>query len=64
MTHPLTDEWCEKVYPWSDAKHTRRAMRVTADWQLARVIEWLKDGGYATDLLLDLKAAMRPQKES
>ena len=71
--HPLTDELidglacCTQAFtqPLTDEKYDAIAesMRAAADWQLKQVVEWMKDGGYATDLLLDLKAAMRPQQQ-
>ena len=70
MAHPLTNEMCDAIstfdlHLWGDAGHgIRRDIRAGADWQLERVIEWLKDGGHTTDLLLDLKAAMRPQEDN
>ena len=70
MNHPLTDEIAENVAPmaqWAgdigDTVFRHCDMRAAADWQLKQVVEWMKDGGYATDLLLDLKAAMRPQED-
>jgi hypothetical protein len=58
----------------------KHQLRAAADWQLARVIEWLNDnlarGGYlypegyssyeidVDDVIEDLKEAMRPQEEN
>ena len=68
MTHPLTYEMMQKIHgdrpgyshPF-DEDDMRAAYDKGRDDQLGQVIKWLKDGGYETDLLLDLKAAMRPQ---
>ena len=70
--HPLTDEIILKLVKhvsettdWNNCDEYPSTLyaRAAADWQLKQVVEWMKDGGYATDLLLDLKAAMRPQQQ-
>ena len=66
MNHPLNDEMCELVATFTpltsiEKENMRAAYDKGRDDQLGQVIKWLKDGGYETDLLLDLKAAMRPQ---
>ena len=70
--HPLTDEICKSIavcYPYNnridieDCGHLTD-MRAAADWQLEQVVEWLKDElDYDPNLLLDLKEAMRPQRQ-
>ena len=73
MTHPLTDEMIlelvkhvSETTDWNNCDEYPSTLyaRAAADWQLKQVVEWMKDGGYATDLLLDLKAAMRPQEDN
>ena len=70
--HPLTDEiilelvkHVSETTDWNNCDEYPSTLyaRAAADWQLKQVVEWMKDGGYATDLLLDLKAAMRPQQQ-
>ena len=80
--HPLTDDLCCQL--WQDNKDnwlkfqepcpaTRRTMRAAADWQLEKVIDWLKtniedyvlEDYYSTYFLPeaffnDFKKAMRP----
>ncbi len=70
MTHPLTDEICDKI---QDSIHPcdPENMRAAADWQLEQVVSYLE---HYTDpiwydrltdefesLIHDLKKAMRPQ---
>ena len=71
--HPLTDEiilelvkHVSETTDWNNCDEYPSTLyaRAAADWQLKQVVEWMKDGGYATDLLLDLKAAMRPQEDN
>ena len=72
MTHPLTDEICDQI---QDSVHPcdPENMRTAADWQLEKVIDWLKtniedyvlEDYYSTYFLPeaffnDFKKAMRP----
>ena len=69
MNHPLTDEICDQIqdsiHPCDPAN-----MRSAADWQLERVIEWIKQGHlydleyhtHCLDMIADLRKAMRPQE--
>ena len=49
MTHPLTDEMCEKIYPYvksvfdSDDEHTGKAMRAAYDLGYAQALEDVQD---------------------
>ena len=72
MTHPLTDQMCEKIQLHIFNQTDADCMRSAADWQLEQVIEWLeyypiKDvldtGGYSA-LIKDFKEAMRPQEDN
>ena len=64
MTHPLTDEVCNSIAPWSvqsPCGHTN--MRAAADWQLEQVIKFMKEhekmfGG--SGMIFILEDAMRP----
>ena len=73
--HPLTDEICDQI---QDSVHPcdPENMRTAADWQLEKVIDWLKtniedyvlEDYYSTYFLPeaffnDFKKAMRPQEE-
>jgi len=89
MSHPLTDEICEdlsscittltapgEVDPYICPQYIADDMRVTADWQLKQVIEWLSKNlhqsvylepvGYSSSVvdvdcvIEDLREAMRP----
>ena len=68
MAHPLTDEVCNSIAPWSvqgPCGHTN--MRAAADWQLEQVIEFMKEheqlfGG--SGMIFILKDAMRPQENN
>ena len=78
--HPLTDEICEEISLRGISitmPIERNNMREAADWQLEKVIEWLKDhaavymyeahDGPCFDedgLLDDFKKAMRPQGDN
>ena len=79
MSHPLTDETCNElsIFPIKalDDKYAglmMADMRSAADWQLERVIEWIKQGHlydleyhtHCLDMIADLKAAMRPQENN
>jgi hypothetical protein len=82
--HPLTDEMIEQIAPtcqWAgdigDVVFRHGDMRVSADWQLEQVIEWLRsmdqyDYLYIDEnsaelnrvaLINDLRNAMRPQQQ-
>jgi len=65
--HPLTDEICRHLADTEDRPFTSIEMdnmRAAADWQLERVIEWLRDTHEEHIGLLavikDLREAMRP----
>ena len=83
--HPLTDEICDNIAPWSlQSPCGYTNMRSAADWQLEQVVEWLRENLYweeeedgsvryvygngfasicTTEVIADLKKAMRPQEE-
>ena len=78
--HPLTDTICEELscFPFEDCDEEgiMTDMRAAADWQLEKVIDWLKtniedyvlEDYYSTYFLPeaffnDFKKAMRPQEE-
>ena len=73
MTHPLTDEICEKLscfdFEDCDDDGIMMDMRAAADWQLDQVIEYLENNlEFAldwSDTFIDrLKEAMRPQEDT
>jgi hypothetical protein len=78
--HPLTNTICEELscFPFEDCDEEgiMTDMRAAADWQLEKVIDWLKtniedyvlEDYYSTYFLPeaffnDFKKAMRPQEE-
>ena len=76
MTHPLTDEMCEKIQLHIFNQTDADCMRAAADWQLEQVIEWLKtqtdySGTFYYEALGDIEtiedalmSAMRPQEDN
>ena len=72
MTHPLTDELLYEMFlENSGMVFTDDNMRKAADWQLEKVIEWIKgcptyNLRYKTErrkMLTELEKAMRPQQQ-
>ena len=67
MTHPLTDEICEKLQFDIFLGTDEDCMRAATDWQLERCITWLEnlDPKYTlakhSTLAKMMRAAMRPQ---
>ena len=71
MNHPLTNDIIEdiSVSYLKNCEGVKSNMRSAADWQLEQVIEWLKDeldyrSDIDTNILSDLKKAMRPQEDN
>ena len=73
MTHPLTDEICERLdpeYQWHDIKgnvvFSHHDMRAAADWQLEQCFTWLesRDGTQYKILARMMREAMRPQEDN
>ena len=70
MTHPLTDEMCEKIQLHIFNQTDADCMRSAADWQLEQVIKWLEEtecNRYNNVKIIhanDLRAAMRPQEDN
>lgn len=67
MAHPLTDEVCNSIAPWSvqgPCGHTN--MRAAADWQLEQVIDYLEYYKMVPlDIVLrNIRIAMRPQEDN
>lgn len=70
MTHPLTDEICEKLADTEDRPFTAIEMdnmRGAADWQLEQVLNWLNEtiiergsSFEAINIPEELEEAMRP----
>lgn len=75
MTHPLTDSRIYDEIHSLELPSINDDIRAGADWQLERVIEWIKEcpnreGFYHThyepdceSMIRDLKTAMRPQQQ-
>ena len=66
MTHPLTDEMCEKIQLHIFNQTDADCMRAAADWQLEQVIQFMEEheklfGG--SGMIFILKEAMRPQQQ-
>ena len=80
MNHPLTDDIAESIavtdlqcpFGIGELVFTHADMRSAADWQLERVIEWIKQGHlydleyhtHCLDMIADLRKAMRPQENN
>ena len=71
MTHPLTDEIINEIMKMDNLYE--EDLRFVADWQLERVIEWIKecadygleyhDHAECDRMIKHLKKAMRPQQQ-
>ena len=71
--HPLIDEICKTIYcTWPEEHETSLVcdnMRAATDWQLERVLMWIRDAEYDQyhhgKIIYgdDLKKAMRPQQK-
>ena len=71
MTHPLTDEMCEKIQLHIFNQTDADCMRAAADWRLEQVIEQWEEvmDSTMTDIQVIRKfdkrlKAMRPQEDS